>query len=146
MRERRHGRSPAGLASAEPARRSGVAQAKSPAFGAGHRVLAGATSEKLSMESRSTLGESLREHRTAVIAVLERHHMTNPRVFGSAATATDSARSDIDLLVDARPGLDLLDLVDAADELEALLQVEIDLITSRSLRPDHPIWSTAVAI
>lgn len=72
--------------------------------------------------------------------------MSNPRVFGSIARREDHAASDIDLLVDAEPGLDLLDLIDAADELEKLLGRGVDIVTSRSLTAEHEISRTAVAL
>lgn len=72
--------------------------------------------------------------------------MTNPRVFGSVAASRDTSDSDLDLLVDAAPGLDLLDIVDAADELEDLLGIPIEIVTSRSLQPGHEIAITAVAV
>ena len=72
--------------------------------------------------------------------------MTNPRVSGSVAAGTDEPGSDVDLLVDAAPDLDLLDLADAADELKRLLGVSVDIVTSRSLRPGHEIAETAVAL
>lgn len=72
--------------------------------------------------------------------------MGNPRVFGSIAAGTDGPDSDVDLLVDADPGLDLLDIVDAADALERLLGTRVDIVTSRSLRPGHEIAVTAVPL
>lgn len=72
--------------------------------------------------------------------------MTKPRLFGSAARGEDLPGSDLDLLVDAAPDLDLLDLVDAAGELEALLGCPVDIVTSRSLRPGHRIAVTAVPL
>ena len=90
--------------------------------------------------------EALARHRDAVVRVLEQHRMTNPRVFGSAATASDATRSDLDLLVDAADDLDLLDIIDAAAELEDLLEVPVDIVTSRSLRTGHEIATSAVPV
>lgn len=72
--------------------------------------------------------------------------MTSPRVFGSVARGADGVDSDVDLLVDAAPDLDLLDLVDAAQELEELLGRSVDIVTSRSLHADHEILRTAVPL
>lgn len=84
--------------------------------------------------------------RDTVVDVLARYRMTNPRVFGSVATSQDTPGSDLDLLVDAAADLDLLDIVDAAAELETLLGVPVDIVTSRSLRPGHEIAATAVVV
>lgn len=64
--------------------------------------------------------------------------MSNPRIFGSVAQHQEHAPSDIDLLVNVDPDLDLLDLIDAASELEVLPGRAVDLVTSRSLRYPHP--------
>lgn len=78
--------------------------------------------------------------------MLANHGMSNPRVFGSVAAGRETPASDLDLLVDAAPNLDLLDIVDAATELEAQLGIPVDIITSRSLHPGHEILRTAIAI
>lgn len=64
--------------------------------------------------------------------------MSNPRIFGSFPQHQEHAHSDIDLLVDVDPDLDLLDLIDAASELEVLPGRAVDLVTSRSLRYPPP--------
>ena len=55
--------------------------------------------------------------------------MSNLRIFGSVPQHQEHAHSDIDLLVDVDPDLDLLDLIDAASELVALLGRGVDLLT-----------------
>ncbi len=90
--------------------------------------------------------DALRDHRETVREILAAHRMRNPRVFGSIADGNDAAGSDVDLLVDAEDDLDLLDIVDAAQQLEALLAVPVDIVTSRSLRDGHPILATAVPL
>lgn len=139
-------RTAAGLTQTELARRSGVAQPNIAAYERGSRVPSPATCRKIEAALRPTPSASLRAHRESVAAILERHRMSNPRVFGSVASGQDGPGSDLDLLVDASPGLDLLDIVDAAAELEALLGVPVDLVTSRSLRPGHEITATAVSV
>lgn len=88
--------------------------------------------------------ETVKAHRDEIVRTLARHRMRNPQVFGSVAAATDTPASDLDLLVDADADLDLLDLVDAADELESLLGIPVDIVTSRSLDSSHEIARTAV--
>ncbi|WP_313716266.1 hypothetical protein [Arsenicicoccus bolidensis] len=41
---------------------------------------------------------------------------------------------------------DLLDIIDAAAELEDLLEVPVDIVTSRSLRTGHEIATSAVPV
>jgi predicted nucleotidyltransferase len=67
--------------------------------------------------------------RGAVRKALARRGLRNPRVFGSVARGDDTETSDLDLLVDARPGTSLLDLVKAKHAVEDLLRVPVDLVT-----------------
>ncbi|WP_374928972.1 nucleotidyltransferase family protein [Kytococcus sedentarius] len=47
--------------------------------------------------------EAVRTHPEAIVRTLAEHHVTNPRIFGSAARGDDGPGSDLDLLVDAGP-------------------------------------------
>ena len=58
-----------------------------------------------------------------------RYRTTNPRVFGSVLRGEDRDGSDLDLLVDALPGVTLFDLGGLQMELEELLGVPVDLLT-----------------
>jgi hypothetical protein len=71
--------------------------------------------------------------RRKVQRVLARHGLNNPRVFGSVARGEDTEASDLDLLVDARRGVSLLDLVKAKHAIEDLLHVPVDLVTPQDL-------------
>lgn len=136
----------AGLSQSELARRSGIAQPNIAAYESGRRIPTASTRERLTAACRPRPAESLAQHRDEVVAVLARHRMSTPRVFGSVARGTDRPGSDLDLMVDAHADLDLLDLVDAASELEELLGVPVDIVTSRSLPPGHPIARSAVLV
>lgn len=83
--------------------------------------------------------EMLERHRVDVRALLARRRLRRPKVFGSVAHGTDRPGSDIDIVVEVPDDVDLLEIIDAADELEALLGCRVDLVTARSLRPDHRI-------
>jgi hypothetical protein len=76
-------------------------------------------------------------NRDQIIEVAERHHASDVRVFGSAARGTDTASSDLDLLVRFEPASSLFDLVDLADELESLLGVHVDVVSEGGLRDRH---------
>ena len=65
-----------------------------------------------------------------------RFRVANPRVFGSVAAGTDREDSDLDLLVDALPGTTLFDLGALQAELEDLLGLRVDVLTSGDL-PAH---------
>ena len=74
--------------------------------------------------------EILRRHREDVLQIIAAHHATNPRVFGSVARGEDIEGSDIDILVDRQPGLTLLEQAYMTEELQDLLKVHVDVITS----------------
>lgn len=146
MEDLRSRRVQAGLTQAQLAERSGVPQPNIAAYERGRRRPSTATVERLDSALRPSARAALTHHHDAILTVLREHRMSNPRVFGSVARHEDHPDSDIDLLVDAEPGLDLLDIIDAAELLEELLGRGVDIITSRSLRADHEIARAAVAL
>lgn len=75
----------------------------------------------------------LDQNRSAVRELVSRFRTVNPRVFGSAIYGTDREGSDLDLLVDALPGVTLLDLGDLEEELRSLLGIRVDLLTPGDL-------------
>ena len=72
---------------------------------------------------------ALNAKREAIRAAVARRRATNPRVFGSVLRGEDCDGSDIDILVDARPGATLFDLGGLQLELEEILGVRVDLLT-----------------
>jgi predicted nucleotidyltransferase len=79
--------------------------------------------------------ETLLRHRDAVHAIICRHRARNPRLFGSAARGEDTAESDLDILVDPEPGMTLFDLGAIIVELEKLLGLKVDIVTSGDMPP-----------
>lgn len=75
----------------------------------------------------------LDQNRSAVRELVSRFRTVNPRVFGSVMYGTDREGSDLDLLVDALPGVTLLDLGDLEEELRSLLGIRVDLLTPGDL-------------
>ncbi len=78
---------------------------------------------------------ALAQKRHAVREVVSRFRTANPRVFGSVLYGTDQDGSDLDLLVDALPGLTLFDLGGLQEELRDILGVEVDVLTPGDLPP-----------
>ena len=58
--------------------------------------------------------QALHQHRDAVCLAAARYRAANPRVFGSAMRGDDRDGSDLDLLVDALPGITLPDRLSTA--------------------------------
>ena len=76
--------------------------------------------------------------RSAVRDAVSRFRTANPRVFGSVLHGTDHDGSDIDLLVEFRPGArpTLLDMAQIEAELSAVFHGrKVDLRTALDLSP-----------
>lgn len=78
--------------------------------------------------------EVLERNREAIREATKCFNAANPGVFGSVARGEDKDGSDIDILVDALPGSTLFTLGGLQTELETLLKVKVDLVTSGGLR------------
>jgi len=74
-------------------------------------------------------------NRDMILRIARRHGARNVRAFGSTARGEDAATSDIDFLVDLRPGRTLLDLAGLTEELSTALGVSVDVATPELLRP-----------
>jgi predicted nucleotidyltransferase len=67
-----------------------------------------------------------------------RYHVARLEVFGSRATGTATAGSDVDLLVTFEPGRTPgLAYIALAEELEALFGCRVDLLTRESVEADR---------
>lgn len=92
--------------------------------------------------------EVLEKNRELIRALVIRHRLSNPRVFGSVARGDDREDSDLDILVDTLEQTTLFDLGGLQHDLETLLQMRVDLVTSKGLRPKvrDRVLAEAVAI
>lgn len=70
--------------------------------------------------------------------IIEQIRPYNPRrigVFGSYSRDTQTAGSDLDILVDFKNGINLLDLIGLEQQLTDLIGIKVDLITESSVHP-----------
>lgn len=81
--------------------------------------------------------EMLRSHRDEITAAARRHRARHVRVFGSVSRGEAVAGSDVDFLVDFDADASLLDQIGLMQELQELLGLEVDVISSGGLRPHH---------
>lgn len=79
-------------------------------------------------------GRRVAAHRRELRALLRRHGITNPEIFGSTARGDDREDSDVDLLVDFPPGTSIIDIIGIQHELEDLLGVHVDLVPRSGLK------------
>lgn len=77
--------------------------------------------------------EALAANRVAIRNIVEAHRASNARVFGSAASGTDTEASDLDILVDPTPETTLFDMGAIRYQLRALLGVPVDVLTPNAL-------------
>ncbi len=73
--------------------------------------------------------------RQDVLRLAAKHGARNVRVFGSVARGDARPDSDIDLLVELEPGRSLFDLGGLLFDVQALLGVDVDVVTENGLRP-----------
>lgn len=89
------------------------------------------------MSVRSQLGPQaakLRRQRRRLLDAAERHGVSRLRVFGSLARGEAKAASDIDLLVDLKPGRTLLNLAAFRREAVEILDLPVDVATADMLK------------
>jgi uncharacterized protein len=80
--------------------------------------------------------ESLHASRDTILATAARYGAGNIRVFGSVARGEADDVSDVDLLVDLDHGRSLMDMGGLLMELQAQLNIRVDIATERMLRQD----------
>lgn len=73
--------------------------------------------------------------RAVILEVAASHGAINVRLFGSRVREITGRESDIDLLVDMRPGQSLLDLIAIEQDLEDKLAIRVDVLTEAGLSP-----------
>jgi predicted nucleotidyltransferase len=79
-----------------------------------------------------TKRELISKHRDAIFALAAKHGMTDLRLFGSVARGDERPDSDIDFLVKRQPGSDPFEILGLKEDLEALLNCRVDILT------EHP--------
>jgi uncharacterized protein len=79
--------------------------------------------------------EALAIYRTPLRQLMNRYGFTDPRVFGSVLTKTDTEDSDLDLLVESVPGTTLFILVGVEEEAQRLTGVRVSVLTAGFLSP-----------
>ena len=78
--------------------------------------------------------DRLRRRRRRLLDAGDRHGISHLRAFGSVARGEAKAGSDIDLLVDLKPGRTLLDLAAFRREAGEILDLPVDVATVDMLK------------
>jgi hypothetical protein len=77
----------------------------------------------------------LKAYRKEILALAEKYHAPNIRVFGSVAREEATEESDVDFLIDVSSKQSLLDLIGLIQDLKELLGCEVDVAQSTVLHP-----------
>lgn len=124
----------AGMTQAELARAARVSQPNLSAYENGRRSPTPAVIARLEQALHVPIAQRIEHHRDAVRAIVAQHHALHPRVFGSVARGDATPASDLDLLVDFTADASLLDELGLRLALSDLLQVDVDVVATDTLR------------
>lgn len=80
------------------------------------------------------LKDLLNSKRDEILKIAEKYGAQNVRLFGSIARGEADEKSDVDLLVEMKPGHSLFDMGGMLMEIEALLGCRVDIVTERGLK------------
>lgn len=65
----------------------------------------------------------------------KKYHIKQIGVFGSYVRGEERSHSDIDILVDFSRPISLFEFIDMETELSTLLDMKVDLVSRKSLKP-----------
>jgi len=77
--------------------------------------------------------ELIQSKRREILQTAARYGAYNVRIFGSVLHGEETAHSDVDFLVELKPGYTLLDLGGLLMELQKLLDRRVDVVTENAL-------------
>ena len=79
--------------------------------------------------------EQLRSRRKEILEIAQRYGASQVRVFSSVARGEANAESDIDFLVKFEPTRSLIDQALLKQDLEALLERPVDVVSENGINP-----------
>lgn len=79
--------------------------------------------------------ESIHEIKEKIIPILQRSGVTKAAIFGSFAKREAKIRSDVDILVEIKSDISLLDFIGIKLELEEALKMNVDLVEYDTIKP-----------
>jgi predicted nucleotidyltransferase len=92
--------------------------------------------------------ESIQEIKEKITPILQRYGIKKAAIFGSLAKGEAKTSSDIDILVEIKSDMSLLDFIGIKIELEEALKMKVDLVEYDTIKPliREKILSEQVAI
>lgn len=70
-----------------------------------------------------------------VIPLFKKHGVKKASIFGSYVRGEENQKSDIDLLVDLKDSMSLLDFIGLKQEIEEILDRKVDLVEYETIKP-----------
>ena len=80
------------------------------------------------------ISELLKSKKNEILKLAEKYGAYNARIFGSVARGEADEKSDVDFLVEFKPGVGLISWSGLWLELEDLLGRKVDVITEKALK------------
>lgn len=133
----------AGLTQQELAGRSRAAQPNISAYECGRRTPSSTMPHRLRSAARSLPHEVVAVKRGELIETAWPHGLCDVRIFGSALRGDDKAGSDVELLVTPPARAGLLGVAAFAADVEKLLGLPVDVVSSGGRGEGHPILTEA---
>ena len=92
--------------------------------------------------------ESIQEIKEKITPILQRYGIKKAAIFGSLAKGEVKPDSDVDILVEIKSDMSLLDFIGIKIELEEALKMKVDLVEYDTIKPfiREKILSEQVAI
>ena len=91
---------------------------------------------------------TIEEIKERIIPILQRYGIKKAAIFGSLAKGEAKTSSDVDILVEIKSDMSLLDFIGIKIELEEALKMKVDLVEYDTIKPliKEKILSEQVAI
>ena len=79
--------------------------------------------------------ESIQEIKEKITPILQRYGIKKAAIFGSLAKGKAKISSDVDILVEIKGDMSLLDFIGIKIELEEALKMRVDLVEYDTIKP-----------
>ena len=79
--------------------------------------------------------DAIHAKRDEIYSAARKHKIDKVYVFGSCARKEERPESDIDFLVEFRPGATLFDHVHMRDDMAELFKTSVDVVSTKGLDP-----------
>jgi predicted nucleotidyltransferase len=78
---------------------------------------------------------TIEEIKGKVIPILERYGVKKAGIYGSVVRGESKTSSDVDILVEIKSNMSLLDFIGIKIELEEVLKMSVDLVEYDTIKP-----------